>query len=126
MTGYITGEPLNQVFSHARLFVLSSYHEGLPLALLEALSYGLPVLVSDIPANQEVELPSERYFRCGNVDDLKKKMELFLEKGFSEEEQEKIRNQIEEKYNWDRIAEQTIGAYEKARRGHFCSRPRSQ
>ena len=39
----------------------------------QALSYGLPVLVSDIPANKEVELPAERYFRCGDVDDLKEK-----------------------------------------------------
>jgi glycosyltransferase involved in cell wall biosynthesis len=63
LTGYITGEPLNQVFTHARLFVLPSYHEGLPIALLEAMSYGLSALVSDIPANKEVKLPSERYFR---------------------------------------------------------------
>jgi len=34
------------------------------------MSYGLPVLVSDIPANKEVELPDERYFKCGNVNDL--------------------------------------------------------
>jgi len=39
----------------------------------QALSYGLPVLVSDIPVNKEVELPAERYFRCGDVDDLKEK-----------------------------------------------------
>ena len=86
------------------------------------MSYGLPVLVSDIPANKEVELPAERYFRCGDVDDLKKKMGELLEKGLSEEDQQEIRKQIEEKYNpstifrtygasWEKIAEQTIGVY---------------
>ena len=116
MTGYITGEPLHQLYSHTGLFVLPSYCEGLPIVLLEAMSYGLPVLVSDIPANTEVELPAERYFRCGDVDDLKEKMEIFLEKELSEEEeqQQEICNQIEEKYNWDRIAQQTIQVYRKA------------
>ena len=76
LTGYITGEPLNQVYSHACLLVLPSYHEGLPIALLEAMSYGLPVLVSDIPANKEVDLPGERYFKCGDIDDLKEKGQL--------------------------------------------------
>jgi len=84
------------------------------IVLLEALSYGLPVLVSDIPANKEVELSAERYFRCGDVDDLEKKMEILLEKELSEEEQQEIRNQIEEKYNWDKIAKQTIEVYRKA------------
>ena len=37
------------------------------------MSYGLPVLVSDIPANKEVDLPAERYFRCGDMDELKEK-----------------------------------------------------
>jgi len=39
----------------------------------QALSYDLPVLVSDIPANKEVELPVELYFRCRDVGDLKEK-----------------------------------------------------
>ena len=114
LTGYITGKPLNQVYTHARLFVLPSYHEGLPIALLEALSYGLPVLVSDIPANKEVELPAKRYFRCGDIDDLKEKMEVLLEKKLSEKERQEIHTQIEKKYNWDKIAQQTIQVYKKA------------
>ena len=113
LTGYITGKPLNQVYSHASLFVLPSYHEGLPIALLEALSYGLPVLVSDIPANKEVALPAERYFRCGDIHDLKEKMKIQLEKDLTETERQEIRKQIEEKYNWDRIAAQTIEVYRK-------------
>jgi len=42
------------------------------------MSYGLPVLVSDIPANKEVELPAERYFRCGDVDELKEYFKMKL------------------------------------------------
>ena len=114
LTGFISGEPLHQLYSHAGLFVLPSYYEGLPIVLLEALSYGLPVLVSDIPANKEVELPAERYFRCGDIHDLKEKMEILLEKKLSEEEQQEIRKQIENKYNWDKIAQQTIQVYKKA------------
>lgn len=114
LSGYITGEPLNQVYSHARMFVLPSYHEGLPIVLLEAMSYGLPVLVSDIPANKEVGLPDERYFRCGDVVDLREKLLLMLGKDLTITEQEKIREQIKEKYNWDSIADETIDVYRKA------------
>ena len=78
------------------------------------MSYGLPVLVSDIPANQEVELPAERYFRCGNVTDLRKRMEVLLDKHLTEIEKRDLRLQIAEKYNWLKIAEQTIEVYKKA------------
>jgi glycosyltransferase involved in cell wall biosynthesis len=114
MTGYVTGELLNQLYTYARMFVLPSYHEGLPIVLLEAMSYGLPILVSDIPANKEVGLPKERYFRCGNVNDLKEKLSLLLDKELSENECEDIREQIKEKYNWDASADHTIDVYRKA------------
>jgi len=78
------------------------------------MSYGRPVLVSNILANKEVGLPSERYFKCRDVSDLKEKIEALLEVKLSKKEKEEIRSQIKEKYNWDRIAEQTIEVYKKA------------
>ncbi|MBU0481341.1 MAG: glycosyltransferase family 4 protein [Proteobacteria bacterium] len=114
MPGYVTGDDLNQIFSHARLFVLPSYHEGLPIALLEAMSYGLPVLVSDIPANIEVGLEQDRYFRTGDVDNLREMMAAHLEVAVRESERAEMIDQVRRCYNWRRIAHQTLYVYEKA------------
>lgn len=67
-TGFTTGENLRQLYSHARLFVLSSYNEGFPLVLLEAMGYGLPLVVSDIPATHLVKLPTDNYVCAGNFE----------------------------------------------------------
>lgn len=115
LTGYITGDQLNQVYSHARLFVLPSYHEGLPIALLEAMSYGLTVLASDIPANMHAGLPERFYFRLGDLEDLREKIQSLYESHLSVEEKQAIQSIIINKYNWDKIADQTIQVYEKAR-----------
>ncbi|MDY0361378.1 MAG: glycosyltransferase family 4 protein [Desulforegulaceae bacterium] len=109
-TGYITGDELNQIYSNAGLFVLPSFHEGLPIALLEAMSYDLSVVVSDIPANLEVNLDKNRYFKCGDADNLAEKIDYYLHY----EENISYRKIIEEKYNWDLIADQTIDLYKSA------------
>lgn len=105
MTGFIKGAQLNEVFSHARLFVLPSFHEGLSLALLEGLSYRLDVLVSDIPANTEVNLSQDSYFKVGNIDDLADKMQnkLITENYTGTFD---LTN-----YRWDNIAQKTYGVY---------------
>ncbi len=107
LTGFIKGEKLNQLFSHARLFVLPSYHEGLPIALLEAMSYNANVLVSNIPANLEVNLPKDNYFNIGNIDSLIKSINKKLFKKEASSYDEIIKN----KYNWDKIAYETYELY---------------
>jgi len=113
LTGYVTEEYLNQLYSHARLLVLPSYHEGLPIVLLEALSYGLPPLVSDIPANMEVGLDQKYYFRCGCTDDLKNKLSNFIGHSVDESEKKAFKQMVAQKYNWENIAQQTIAVYER-------------
>ena len=99
LTGFIKEGKLHQIFSHARLFVLPSYHEGLPISLLEAMSYNLDILVSDIPANKEVNLKSLDYFKKGDINALTKnfKMKLFAN------EPRDYSQILQQKYNWDAI-----------------------
>ena len=114
LTGYITGDDLHQIYSHARLFVLPSYHEGLPIALLEALSYGLIPLVSDIPANLEVMIDPIYYFHCKNVDHLKNKLIQLWHSEFSKENSAQLIEFVKNKYDWQKIAAQTTDVYRTA------------
>jgi glycosyltransferase involved in cell wall biosynthesis len=111
LTGYITGDSLSQIYSHAKLFVLPSYHEGLPIALLEALSYGLNVLVSDIPANLEVNLEQNHYFKCGDVNDLQVRLSSQLTNLPGDAYYRNISELLITKYNWSKIAEETVDLY---------------
>ncbi len=109
LTGFIKGEALHQIFSHAGLFVMPSYHEGLPIALLEAMSYNLPVLVSDIPANTEVPLDKDCYFITGDIEHLRRQLEQKLQ---TESTGHSYKNLLETTYNWDKIAQQTLEVYQ--------------
>lgn len=110
-TGFQSGPTLAELYAHAGLFVLPSSHEGLPIALLEALSYGLPVLASDIPANLELELPARHYFRLGDVATLAQAMREFTEIAPTPAECIKTRQWVAERYCWKRAARQTLDIY---------------
>jgi glycosyltransferase involved in cell wall biosynthesis len=107
LTGFVKGKKLQELLSHARLFVLPSYHEGLPICLLEAMSYRLPVLVSDIPANKQIVLPEYRFFITGNEDSLIEGLEQQLDSRYEPVDYDLT------PYNWDHIALQTKAIYEQ-------------
>ena len=65
--GHLQGGELGEIFSNAHTFVLPSYIEGMSLALLEAIAYGLPLIVSDIPENRLVVGCAPVCFPTGDV-----------------------------------------------------------
>ena len=113
--GYQYGEPLNALYSNCRLFVFPSYIEGLPLVLLEALSFQRPVLFSDIPENREIADGLGVSFKCGSVDDLAEKLKLALSDANPFQSLlPAIRERLAGEYNWDRVVGQYLKVYEAA------------
>ncbi len=113
LTGVLSGKPLSELYSNAGLFVLPSYYEGLPLALLEALSYGLPVLVSDIPQHKEIPIPEYRFFPVGNIEVLKEKILELYYRNITEEEKKNQISYLKEYFNWGKISQQVITIYKE-------------
>ena len=107
LTGFIKGQKLHSLLTNVSCYCLPSSHEGLPIALLEAMSYSIPVVASDIPANLEIGLDESHYFPCGNVEKLADRLE---EKCFP------LRKETYDMhlYDWDMIARQTGEIYDKA------------
>lgn len=105
LTGVVKGEKLKALYAHAALFVLPSSHEGLPITLLEAMSFNRKVLASDIPANLAVNLPKENYFKLNDMQDFVEQLRNLLHNG-----QEQQTYDLSA-YNWDHIAEQTKNVY---------------
>ena len=110
---FIKGQPLAQLYSHAGAFVLPSTHEGLPIALLEALSYGVPTFASDIPANLAVGLEAGSYFPKGDVAAISRCLRHCASLAVDAEARARQRAWVAERYDWSRIARQTLSLYQR-------------
>lgn len=108
LTGFVKGQKLHSLLTNALCYCLPSSHEGLPISLLEAMSYGLPVVVSDIPANLEVGLERNCYFSCGNVQELADRLKVIVKLP-----QQRISYDMT-KYDWDNIADSVLSVYNRS------------
>lgn len=106
LTGFIKGDPLYTLLTFAHTFVLPSTHEGHPIALLEAMSYNLPVIVSSIPANEEIRLNASCYFSVGSIPELSKRLKESLKRKC--DSREKYDMSV---YDWDHITDQIEEIY---------------
>ena len=111
-TGFQQGRILEELYSNAYLYCLPSDLEGMPLSLLEAMSYGNCCLVSDIAECIEVVDDKAVVFRKGNVEDLKARLiELLNDPQKVKKYKASSSDYICEKYNWDEVVRKTLQLY---------------
>lgn len=111
-TGFIQGRALEELYSNAYVYCLPSDLEGMPLSLLEAMSYGNCCLTSDIPECAEVVEDKAITFKKSNVEDLKTKLQrLCDDESVVEKYKETAADFICEKYSWDDVVDKTVELY---------------
>ena len=113
-TGFVQGQLLDELYSNAYIYTLPSDLEGMPLSLLEAMSYGNCCLVSDIAECAEVVEDKAVVFRKSDVNDLKQKLQQLCKYPAQVAEYKKqAADFICKKYNWDDVVYKTLVLYSK-------------
>ena len=116
-TGFVQGSLLEELYSNAYLYVLPSDLEGMPLSLLEAMSYGNCCLVSDIKELTEVVEDKGVIFSKGDIAMLTNKLQNLCDHPEVVKKYKKdVENFICEKYNWNSITNKTLELYEQTRK----------
>lgn len=111
-TGFVQGQVLEELYSNAYVYTLPSDLEGMPLSLLEAMSYGNCCISSDINECAEVVEDKALLFKKSDVDDLREKLQFVCD---HPDEVKKLKEGaadfICKKYNWDEVVEKTLEVY---------------
>ena len=116
-TGFIQGRRLQELYSNAYIYVLPSDLEGMPLSLLEAMSYGNCCLTSDIPECTEVIGYHGATFKKGDVNDLQNCLQkLCGDQAKIYDYKRRAANYICKKYDWDIVVQQTLYLYKNRAR----------
>jgi glycosyltransferase involved in cell wall biosynthesis len=113
--GQVEKDQLVKLYQNATLFVLPSYHEGLPTVLLEAMSCGLPVIATDVRGNRDVISDGENGILVPQR--APKKLAEAIRNLLDDEKTKKTlsenaRKTIEEKYTWEAVSSKFLRCYE--------------
>jgi glycosyltransferase involved in cell wall biosynthesis len=102
---------IQDYYSQAQVYVLSSRWEGFGLVLVEAMAHGLPVISSDLPTSKEIMGDFGLYFKNGDINDLAEKLEVATQLDWEKKSQEAIK--ISQRFNVNHIVEQWKKLIEK-------------
>lgn len=111
-TGFVTGEPLAELYFNCYAYVLPSDVEGMPMSLLEAMAYGRCCVTSDIPECADVLAGNGVTFEKGSADSLRSALrDLLADAGRAGALGTAAKAHVEKTYNWDSVVERTLEIY---------------
>ncbi len=117
MAGFVQGDLLAELYSNAALFVLPSDLEGMPMSLLEAMSYGRCCVTSDVPECADVLARCGATFPAGDSDALGQVLaSLLADPARAADLGKAARERVKAEYDWDSVVQRTLGLYEEALR----------
>lgn len=112
-TDFVQGRVLEELYSNAYIYVLPSELEGMPLSLLEAMSYGNCCLTSDIAECVDVVGNNAVSFKKNDIEDLTDKLKGLCDRSdMVEALKTKAADYICNRYNWNDVARETIKIYQ--------------
>ena len=79
--GFVSGEAKNKLFTIGDIYILPSYFEGMPISILEAMSYGMPIIASRAGAIPEIVIPGQtgQLITAGNTKEIAESILWFLD-----------------------------------------------
>lgn len=111
--GFVSGEPLEELYSNAYAYVLPSDVEGMPMSLLEAMAYGRCCVTSDVPECADVLGGAGLTFKRGDVEDLRHVLgDLLADPAKAAQLGGTARERVNATYDWDSVVERTLSLYE--------------
>ena len=113
-TGFKSGSTLHTLYSQASFMIHPSDNEGLPICVLEGMSYRLPLLLSDIVEHKDLIENKNFFFQRGDISSLVEKLEFVFSQ--SKEalvlEGQKNRAVIEREFEWGKVIDKIIAVYQ--------------
>ena len=113
--GNVSDKKRDELYKNALIFALPSLYEGFGLPVLEAMSYGVPCVISDNSSLSEIAGRSALLVDANNSDDIAKKINLLLSN--SELRKDLSRRGIENarRFSWDKAAEKMVEMFNSIR-----------
>lgn len=111
LTGFVQGNLFSELYSNTYMYVLPSDLEGMPISLLEAMSFGRKCLVSDIPENKEACGDHAMYFHKSDVEDLKNKLQEAIDNPSTFKSDYEIMNYCYKRFNWNEVTSASVRLY---------------